>query len=191
MFVDTGLAATTTYYYRVRAVNGAGASGFSNVANAQTQSGPPSAPTGLSATANSSSQITIGWTDTCTNETGFEIERSISNLPFVALATTAAGATSFVDTGLSPATTYVYRVRAVNAAGTSAFSNEASARTLPGTPPPPAPRNLTATAVSASQINLAWADDATDEDGFEIERSADGTTFAVIGSAPANATVFS
>jgi len=37
--------------------------------------------------------------------------------------------------------------------------------------PPNAPSGLTATAVSQHQINLAWADNSSDESGFKIERS--------------------
>ncbi len=56
--------------------------------------------------------------------------------------------------------------------------------------PPAAPTGLTATAVSASSIDLAWNDNATDEDGFEIERSMDGTSFALLDSVAADVTTY-
>ncbi|MCF7954780.1 MAG: DUF6288 domain-containing protein [Phycisphaerae bacterium] len=91
---------------------------------------PPAAPSGLSATAISKSQIDISWTDNATNETGFKIERSDrNNGNFVQIATVGADVTSFSDTGLKKNTTYYYRVRATNASGDSAYSNEASAKT--------------------------------------------------------------
>jgi PKD repeat protein len=53
--------------------------------------------------------------------------------------------------------------------------------------PPEAPGTLTATAVSPSQINLAWTDQSTDETEFAIERSADGLTWSPLATVGANA----
>jgi hypothetical protein len=57
--------------------------------------------------------------------------------------------------------------------------------------PPAAPSGLAASTVSSSQINLVWVDNSGNEDGFKIERSADGVNFAQIAVAPANATSYS
>src|SRR5207244_3166800 len=54
------------------------------------------------------------------------------------------------------------------------------------TPTPAAPTSLTATAASSSQINLAWVDNSSNESGFKIEQSTNGTTFAQIGTVAAN-----
>ena len=126
---NTGLTAATTYHYRVRATNGTGPSAWSNVATAQTTGTVPAAPTGLTATAVSSTQINLAWTDTATNETGFEIERSPDGTTFTPLATVAANVTTYANTGLTAATTYHYRVRATNGTGPSAWSNTATAQT--------------------------------------------------------------
>jgi titin len=56
---------------------------------------------------------------------------------------------------------------------------------------PTPPTSLTATAVSASQINLAWTDTSNNETGFKIERSTDGVTFTQIGTAGTNAASYS
>ena len=130
-YSDTGLTATTTYYYRVRATNSIGDSAYSNEANATTSSPIPAAPSNLTATSTSSSQINLAWTDNATNETGFKIERKTgSGGTYSQIATAGAGATGYSNTGLTAGTTYYYRVRATNAAGDSAYSNEASATSL-------------------------------------------------------------
>ena len=90
----------------------------------------PAAPSGLSATAISRSRIDLAWTDNSSNETGFQIERSRAGGAFSLIATTAANATTYSDTsGLTPNKLFSYRVRAINAAGSSAYSNTASATT--------------------------------------------------------------
>ena len=172
----------------MRATNGTGASAWSNVATAQTTGTVPAAPTGLTATAVSSTQINLAWTDPGTTETAFEIERSPDGTTFTPLATVAANVTTYAHTGLTAATTQHYRVRATNGTGASAWSNVATAQTS-GTVPA-APTGLTATAVSSTQINLAWTDPATNETGFEIERSPDGTTFTPLATVAANATTY-
>jgi mannan endo-1,4-beta-mannosidase len=55
---------------------------------------------------------------------------------------------------------------------------------------PAAPSNLTASAVSSSRINLAWADNATNESGYTVERSTDGVNFVPIANLSANATSY-
>ena len=186
---NTGLTANTTYYYRVRATNAGGDSGYSNEANATTLDVAPAAPSGLSATSISSSQINLSWTDNATNETGFKIERKTgSGGTYAQIATTGADVTTYNDTGLTEGTTYFYRVRATNAVGDSAYSAEASATT--GTTPPDAPDGLTATTISSSQINLSWTDVAN-ETGFKIERKTGaGGTYSQIATVGAGVVTY-
>jgi hypothetical protein len=90
----------------------------------------PAAPSSLVAAATSSSQINLGWTDNATNETGFKIERKTGiGGTWGLIATVGADVTAYSNTGLAAGTTYYYRLRATNAAGDSASSNEASATT--------------------------------------------------------------
>src|ERR1700677_1987040 len=72
--------------------------------------GAPSAPGSLVATANSSSQVTLNWIDTSpTLSKGFTINRSTSFTGgFTQAGTSSAGVTTFIDTGLTPNTTYYY-----------------------------------------------------------------------------------
>jgi fibronectin type 3 domain-containing protein len=124
-----GLEPETTYFFRVRAFNSGGDGPFSNIASARTGAAVPSAPTGLRATTVSRSRIDLTWTDSSTNETRFEIERSTAGRSFQLVASVAANSVSFVDTGLRARTTYTYRIRACNQLGCSAPSNQASATT--------------------------------------------------------------
>ena len=190
---NTGLAASTSYSYRVAATNGAGTSAYSNTASATTPGTIPAAPSSLVATAVSASQINLTWSDNSANETGFVIERcqgaGCSN--FTAIPPAGANTTSYSNTGLAASTSYSYRVAATNGAGTSAYSNTTSA-TTPGTIPA-APSSLVATAVSASQINLTWSDNAANETGFVIERcqGAGCSNFAALPPVGANTTSYS
>lgn len=93
---------------------------------------PLAAPTNLTATTVSGTQINLAWTDTFASETGYKIERSLDGLTFdTVVTTTAVNATSYSDTGLNGGTTYYYRVRAVSGTNgdESVPSNVASART--------------------------------------------------------------
>jgi hypothetical protein len=101
----------------------------------------PVAPTNLVATAVSSTQINLSWIDNSDNETGFKLERSRNGTTFSQLARRGANVTTFSNTGLAASTTYYYRVYAYNAGSNSAYSNVASATTLPSSTPTPTPTN--------------------------------------------------
>jgi len=188
-YTDTSVVNGTPYYYLVTAVNASSESGPSNEASATPlPPPPPTAPSALTATAISSSQINLAWTDNANNETGFKIERSTNNVNFTQIATVSANVTTYSNTGLSPLTTYYYRVRANNANGDSGYSNAANATTPDVVPAPPS--NLTATAISKTQINLAWTDNSGNEQGFKVERSTDGVAFTQIVAVAANVTSY-
>ena len=150
----------------------------------------PLAPSNLSATAFSASQINLAWTDNSNNETGFKIERSATlSGTYTLIATTAVNATTYNNTGLTANTPYFYKVSAINAVGNSA-AVPANATTFDTAPT--APSNLTATAVSTSQINLAWTDNSNNETGFKIERAAAlAGPYTLITTAATNATTYS
>ena len=88
----------------------------------------PAAPSELSASVVSSSQINLSWTDNSDNETGFKIERHKYHGDwFSQIATVGADVTTYSDTGFSPTRSYRYRVRAFNDTGHSPYSNDSTA----------------------------------------------------------------
>ena len=91
----------------------------------------PAAPAGLNASLAAANQITLNWTDNSSNESGFKIERSSSGSagPWAPLAAVGPNVTTYTDSGLQAGTTYSYRVYAYNTAGSSGYSNIASAST--------------------------------------------------------------
>lgn len=98
-------------------------------------------PTNLVATALSSSEISLSWTDNAIGEDGYTVERKAPGGSFVQIAVLGPDSTAFTDSGLTESTTYTYRVKAFTTVPAESFpSNEASATTLsPTSPPPPEP----------------------------------------------------
>ncbi len=89
----------------------------------------PAAPTLATPTVNGPNAVRINWTDNSANETGFRVQRRRGTTgTYFTVANLPAGTTSFTNTGLTAATQYYYRVKAVNGNGTSA-SGEATVTT--------------------------------------------------------------
>jgi YVTN family beta-propeller protein len=163
-FEDTeDLNESTTYCYRVTAYNSAGNSEYSNDASATTYL---PAPSGLTVTAVSSSQVDLSWTDNSLEESGFQIElKTGSEGTYAKIGTVATDVTTYSNTSLTLSNTYYYRVMAYDSAHKSEYSNEVNATTSL-----PAPSGLTASAASSKRIDLSWTDNSSDETEFTIER---------------------
>lgn len=151
------------------------------------------APTNLTATALSSSQINLAWADNAGNETSYSVERSTDGNTWGVIATLGANSTSYANTGLTAGATYYYRVRAFNGTTPSDYSNQASAATTQ--PPPNAPSSLAASHISSNQIHLSWFDNANNETAFYIERATYNKqgalgSFTQIAQVGANVTSF-
>jgi Fibronectin type III domain len=152
---------------------------------------PPTAPSGLTATAINNSQINLAWTDNSNNESNFVVKRSnTSGGPYTNIATLGANVTSYSNTGLAGNTTYYYVVEATGSGGNSGNSNQASATTLNN--PPAAPSGLGASSPNTTQINLTWADNSSDETNFVVARSStSGGPYTDIATLGANVTSYS
>lgn len=174
-YTNTGLAASTAYYYYVEAVDAHGSSAASTQATATTAAIPvcsasPAKPASLTATAESDSSIQLAWGAVAapTNcSVTYTVYRSTTK-GFTPASANAVGsgltAASFTNTGLAASTAYYYAVEAVDAHGSSAASAQAAAKT-PAVPvcsaTPAKPASLTATAASDSSIQLNWGAVAT------------------------------
>jgi hypothetical protein len=85
----------------------------------------PAAPSNLTATAVSSRQVNLTWTDNANNESGYIIQRSTNGSSWTQIGKVGAGVTTFSDTTVSKRKTYYYRVCAYNGIGNSGYSNAA------------------------------------------------------------------
>ncbi len=193
-FSDTGLTAGTKYYYHIRSTNSVGDSVNTTDSFATTNAAPPSiplTPSNLAATATSTTQIGLTWSDNSSDETGFKVERKPSGGSYSEVGAVGAGVTSYNDSNLTASSQYFYRVRATNSAGDSNYSGEANATTMSAPPSTPnIPSNLAANATSSSQINVTWTDTANNETGFKIERKTNGGNYTQVGTTGANVTSF-
>jgi len=168
-YVMTGLTPNTTYYFIIQAFNSGGESPKSRETSLHTPDYPPKTPTSLVANAVSGSQVNLTWIDNSHNEQSFIIERSTDNLTFKELVKPFQNATSFNDVNVTPNTQYYYRIKAINTFGESLYTASASAKTpqvIPATP-----TGLIVTTFSGSKLQLSWADNSNNENGFIILRS--------------------
>jgi hypothetical protein len=177
IYGDSGLSASTSYTYRLRAFNSAGFSAYSDELTLTTQPPPLQPPTVpvLQAQSVSHAEVALNW-NAIANETGFTLQRRAeANGAWVTIAQPAADSTTFADTEVLPSTAYAYRIEASNAAGSSGYSAEVTV-TTPATPVvPPAAPALSASAVSSTEVRLTWNDVAT-ETSYVLERKTDGAS---------------
>jgi parallel beta-helix repeat protein len=174
-YSDTTVEPSTTYSYRIRAVDSAGnASALSHPAGVTTaaDTDPPTTPLNLSATAVSHSQVDLSWSSSTDNVavTGYDIFRD------GALLDTVGAQTTYSDTAVEPSTAYSYQIRARDAAANvSALSDPAAVTTpqRPDTEAPTPPENVTALAITPNRVELAWtpSSDNVGVTGYDIFRN--------------------
>ena len=154
---------------------------------AQAQAAVPAAPTGLTAPTVAHDSVTLSWDDPGDSSiTGYRILRRdpINQAPGTFSTVepdTGSAETTYTDNSVNAGTRYVYRVKAINSAGTSGQSNYVNVETPAAPPPSPpaAPTGLTASSTSHDSVTLSW-DDPGDGSitGYQVlRRSRDGSEY--------------
>ena len=196
VYSHTGLTAGSTRYYRVSAINSAGAGAASNVASAITASADvPGAPATGSVTTGANS-LMVTWT--APGQTGgslitaYDLRHIRSDAPnkadfnwtLVQDAWIGSGGFSYMLTGLDGGAQYDVQARAVNAAGDGPWSATETGRTSETVPG--ASTGLTATANGQTQIDLSWTAPSDDGGaaitGYKVEVSSDGSSWSDLDS---------
>lgn len=184
-YTDNTVAANTTYEYRVLSTNSTGDGNASNTASASTQSsGIPTAPTTLTAAVQPNGSVRLNWTDTSSNETGFQVERRFAGWIWEVIQTVGANVTTYTDTSAIGNVMYEYRVAATSVAGLSGYSNGVFVNT-------PAVPTLNEAVATMSSLTLEWTDNAVNETGYAVQRQ-DPTTkkWSTLAVLPKNTTSF-
>ena len=176
VYTDSGLSVEMTRHYRVYAINSVGTSpGFTgfddgidltndNDAMATTDDATvPGAPM-ATATADSDTAVTVGWTAPTDNGgatiTGYKVMWKMSSVTDYAaadMATVAATATSYQVTGLTASTAYTFKVVATSADGYGLPADEVMEPTNEPVPMLAAPTMVDAT-VSGNSVTITWVD---------------------------------
>jgi fibronectin type 3 domain-containing protein len=152
-FKDTGLQGSTTYWYKVSAVNATGESAQTEPVSVTVLPDPIAAPSGLTATGVSSSQIYLEW-NAVTGATKYNIYRATSQSgPYLSIDTSTTA--TYYSAALDPDTTYWYKVSALDNTGEGLQSTTVSGTTVASSTIA-APTGLTTIGVKKSQINLKW-----------------------------------
>ncbi len=138
--------------------------------------GPPDTPLNLQANPGSSSSVSLSWQHDGNDEQSFDLERSpAGGGAWVFLDNVPGGSTAYVDNSVSASTSYDYRISAKNAAGSSPWSNTASATT-------PAAASITLSAngykvKGRQKVDLSWPGA-----GASVDIIRDGGTIASLNS---------
>lgn len=139
-------------------------------------------PADFNVRAYSDTQINLSWEEGSPNTDGYKIERSEDGASWTQIGTAAADKNSYADSGLSPQTSFWYRVRAYNTDTDSTYT----AAKLDTSFALPTPQDLKAVLADETNADLSWLDPSGDEEGFHIERRVNGGSWERIHSTVAN-----
>jgi Glycosyl hydrolase family 99/Fibronectin type III domain len=207
-YSDTSTIYNTSYTYSIIASDNASPSNVSTppaTASATTPAQPvtaPAAPTGLTATSVSSTQINLSWTasvDTTGLVGGYRVFRNSTQI-----ADIPGTGTSYADTGLTASTTYSYTVLAYDSVTSTLVSPQSSSvstatQAAPQTPsdttPPTNPTNVTAVLASptTNTVNISWGASTDSGTGLKqyIVSRTDSASNVVQFTVPAGTTTYS
>jgi putative cell wall-binding protein/chitodextrinase len=184
----TGLTEATSYTFAVRALDAAGNVSTSGPSTTVTTADvtAPVWPAGAAITFSgvTTTQISLAW-PAATDNVGiatYRVMRRSGTGDFAQVASLAAGTRTFTNTGLSSATSYTYRIDAVDAAGNRTSGPQGTQATVtPDTTPPswPSTKNLVERNLAQTTVRLAWTQ-ATDNVGVTGYRVFRGST--LVGS---------
>ena len=154
-YTNTGAKEGTTYYYKVKAANGAGESAYSNVVSGKVVVTPkPAAPVVKIGHSAASGKPMLTW-NAVSGATSYKVYRATSKSGTYSLLGTVT-ATSYTNTGAKAGTTYYYRVKACNDAGLSPYSNIVSGQVKTVTPKPAAPVVKIGHSAASGKPQLTW-----------------------------------
>ena len=176
-YTNTGAAVGKTYYYRVKAVNSVGTSGYSNIVSGKAKTAAPAAPS-VTIGNSSTGKPQLTW-NAVSGAVKYEVYRSTrQNSGYSLLGTTTS--TSYVNTGASTGTTYYYRVKAVSRNGmASGYSNIVSGKAKAAAPAAP---SVTAGNSSTGKPRLTWKA-VSGAVSYRIYRSESrGTGYSLLGT---------
>lgn len=166
-----------TYYVGVMAVGTNGATQYDSpyrIVTITMPSAAPARPTGLAASPATPRRVNLSWTNNGGSAAyGFALKRTRADNNEIVWISGITGATSYADMTVEPGKQYTYVVRVENPVQDSAYSDPATATVAAATNVPIAPSSLNATPVAATQVNLDWSDNSSNETDFEITRSTD------------------
>lgn len=189
-YTDVSIQTGVQYNYMVRAYVASGGQYSSYSNSASVGVGLINPPTNLYYTYISKSQVSLKWTDASDNESGFKVERKIGlDGEWNVFAWLSSNVTAYTASNLDPFIKYYFRVRAYSYTGNAdSVSSEIMVTTLT----PTAPSEVTATALSSSQVKITWKDNSDSEEGFKIMRkSANAYYFQPLAEVGKNITTYS
>ena len=155
-YTNTGAKDGVTYYYKVTAVNDSGESAYSNIVSGQNKAvtPKPAAPVVKIGHSASSGKPMLTW-NAVSGATSYKVYRATSQNGTYSLLGTVT-TTSYINTGAKDGVTYYYKVKAVNSAGESAFSNTVSGQSKSVTPKPSAPVVKIGHSATSGKPMLTW-----------------------------------
>ena len=155
-YTNTGAKDGVTYYYKVTAVNDSGESAYSNIVSGQNKAvtPKPSAPVVKIGHSASSGKPMLTW-NAVSGATSYKVYRATSQNGTYSLLGSVT-VTSYTNTGAKDGVTYYYKVKAVNSAGESAFSNTVSGQSKTVTPKPAAPVVKIGHSATSGKPMLTW-----------------------------------